>query len=388
MNAYLKEIADICEITKPLTYHIARHTFATTITLTNNVPIETVSKMLGHKSIRTTQIYSKVVDAKISNDMKSLKDKLSHYSFKKRLLQLTEVMNIMGIKDYPFQLYSEPQANLVKLDINLSYEFFEELRIIAESYWYKANPYHQPLKHCMKYDVMDFLKEIFQFEKDEAYTMVSNNSRSILKDKDPNLSPSVYIHTADIGQIKRALGKCGVSFLPEYFSHEFCFLIAYYCWLIPNEKQHDYTEFIHGFFPIQPYEDNYIKDELEKHIRDLLNDEEIIPALCSFLGKDIETIRGYKKMELSSILITYYQEKGESASPKLNTYINSIESVWNYQLKREPLYKDIKKILNNKDVHPIFKEHIEKWDYWNALKKKMNIYYTIKKELKTTNKKG
>lgn len=77
MNAYLKEIADLCEITKPLTYHIARHTFATTITLTNNVPIETVSKMLGHRSIRTTQIYSKVVDAKISEDMKLLRDRLS-----------------------------------------------------------------------------------------------------------------------------------------------------------------------------------------------------------------------------------------------------------------------------------------------------------------------
>jgi len=76
MNGYLKEIADICEITKNLTMHLARHTFATTVTLANGVPIETVSKMLGHTSIKTTQIYSKVVDSKISDDMKALKGKL------------------------------------------------------------------------------------------------------------------------------------------------------------------------------------------------------------------------------------------------------------------------------------------------------------------------
>jgi len=72
MNGYLKEIADICEIKKPLTTHIARHTFATTITLSHGVPIETVSKMLGHSDLKTTQIYSKVVDKKIADDMKPL----------------------------------------------------------------------------------------------------------------------------------------------------------------------------------------------------------------------------------------------------------------------------------------------------------------------------
>lgn len=76
MNAYLKELADICEIDKELTFHIARHTFATTVTLTNGVPIESVSKMLGHKNIRTTQHYAKVLDKKVSEDMKVLKDKL------------------------------------------------------------------------------------------------------------------------------------------------------------------------------------------------------------------------------------------------------------------------------------------------------------------------
>jgi len=77
MNGYLKEIADLCGITKILTFHIARHTFATTVTLSNGVPIESVSKMLGHTSIRTTQIYAKVVETKLSEDMGRLKDRLS-----------------------------------------------------------------------------------------------------------------------------------------------------------------------------------------------------------------------------------------------------------------------------------------------------------------------
>jgi len=75
-NAFLKEIATLCGITKPLTTHLARHTFATTITLTNGVPIESVSKMLGHKDLRTTQHYAKIVDRKISDDMKALRIKL------------------------------------------------------------------------------------------------------------------------------------------------------------------------------------------------------------------------------------------------------------------------------------------------------------------------
>ena len=75
-NAYLKELADICGIKKKVTTHIARHTFATTVTLANGVPIETVSSMLGHNSIRTTQIYAKVVEKKVSEDMLLLKAKL------------------------------------------------------------------------------------------------------------------------------------------------------------------------------------------------------------------------------------------------------------------------------------------------------------------------
>lgn len=76
-NAYLKEIADLCGINKNLTTHLARHTFATTVTLTNGVPLESVSKMLGHKSIKTTQHYAKILDLKVSDDMQLLRQKFS-----------------------------------------------------------------------------------------------------------------------------------------------------------------------------------------------------------------------------------------------------------------------------------------------------------------------
>ncbi len=78
MNAYLKEIADLCGINKELTYHIARHTFSTTITLANGVPIESVSKMLGHRNLRTTQHYAKILDQKVGDDMRLLKEKLAN----------------------------------------------------------------------------------------------------------------------------------------------------------------------------------------------------------------------------------------------------------------------------------------------------------------------
>jgi len=78
MNAYLKEIADLCNINKVITFHIARHTFATTVTLSNGVPIESVSKMLGHTTIRSTQVYAKVVEQKLSEDMQNLKKRMAN----------------------------------------------------------------------------------------------------------------------------------------------------------------------------------------------------------------------------------------------------------------------------------------------------------------------
>ncbi|WP_118194270.1 site-specific integrase [Albibacterium indicum] len=88
LNSYLKEVADLCGIKKHLTFHLARHTFATTVTLSNGVPIETVSKMLGHTTIRTTQIYAKVIERKVSQDMTNLQN----------LLQKNEKSNLKVLK--------------------------------------------------------------------------------------------------------------------------------------------------------------------------------------------------------------------------------------------------------------------------------------------------
>jgi len=76
VNSHLKEIAKVVGVKKTLTFGVARHTFATTITLSNNVPIETVSKMMGHTKIATTQIYARVLLKKISDDMNALREKL------------------------------------------------------------------------------------------------------------------------------------------------------------------------------------------------------------------------------------------------------------------------------------------------------------------------
>ena len=76
LNLYLKEVAEAVGIPKNITFHMSRHTFATTVTLSNGVPIETVSKILGHTKIATTQIYARVLERKISEDMANLESKL------------------------------------------------------------------------------------------------------------------------------------------------------------------------------------------------------------------------------------------------------------------------------------------------------------------------
>ncbi len=86
MNDYLKEIAEVCEINKKITFHVARHTFATTVCLTQGVPIESISKMLGHANIQTTQIYARVVDRKLSQDMDMLAQKINERKYKKVII--------------------------------------------------------------------------------------------------------------------------------------------------------------------------------------------------------------------------------------------------------------------------------------------------------------
>lgn len=78
-NSYLKEIADLCGIKKNLTFHVARHTFAT-MSLSKGVPMESVSKMLGHTNIKTTQIYARITNKKIEHDMEQLADKLGKFN--------------------------------------------------------------------------------------------------------------------------------------------------------------------------------------------------------------------------------------------------------------------------------------------------------------------
>lgn len=82
MNAYLKEIADLAKITKPLTTHIARHTFAS-LSLSNHVPLESIQKMLGHTDIKTTQIYAKLQDKTVYEDMQTMRDKFNGLNIRK-----------------------------------------------------------------------------------------------------------------------------------------------------------------------------------------------------------------------------------------------------------------------------------------------------------------
>ena len=77
VNKYLKTIATKCGINRRIVFHSARHTYATEITLSHGVPLETVSKMLGHTRVDTTQIYAKVTDDKINSDTKKLDNKIS-----------------------------------------------------------------------------------------------------------------------------------------------------------------------------------------------------------------------------------------------------------------------------------------------------------------------
>ena len=79
VNSYLKEIASICGIKKNLTFHVARHTMATTISLSNGLPIETLAKVLGHANVRTTQLYARITDIKLSQDMQNLSNILDKY---------------------------------------------------------------------------------------------------------------------------------------------------------------------------------------------------------------------------------------------------------------------------------------------------------------------
>ena len=95
INRTLKDIAKVCGIRKNITFHVARHTFATAITLSNGVPIETVSKLLGHSKLSTTQIYARVVEKKVGVDMQRL---MNHYSAQNKQERLSDKEDIRNAR--------------------------------------------------------------------------------------------------------------------------------------------------------------------------------------------------------------------------------------------------------------------------------------------------
>jgi len=128
MNAYLKEIGDLCGIEQNLTFHLARHTFGTTVTLAKGVPIETVSKMLGHTNIKTTQIYARITNNKIGNDMAVLAGHLKEAKIKKQ----TPTKSKMDIQFDCLSL--DEKMALFNLPQSLSYDSKRESRI--SDIWY------------------------------------------------------------------------------------------------------------------------------------------------------------------------------------------------------------------------------------------------------------
>ena len=116
MNEYLKEIGALCGINKDLTFHLARHSFAT-LTLTKGVTIESVSKMLGHTNIKTTQIYARITDVKVSADMNSFAEKLetknSNSNLKlDKLFECLSKNEKMKLFNLPFTLSDDPGREL------------------------------------------------------------------------------------------------------------------------------------------------------------------------------------------------------------------------------------------------------------------------------------
>ena len=137
MNAYLKEIADMCKIHKQLTFHIARHTFATTVTLSNGVPIETVSKMLGHRSIKITQHYAKILDVKVGADMGVLKKKLAVQSEPE--IKQTQVTGMIGFDFHDGKvelLFSQEQITLIDEAIQSGESQLEAT--LSTGFWFLA----------------------------------------------------------------------------------------------------------------------------------------------------------------------------------------------------------------------------------------------------------
>lgn len=121
MNEYLKEIAEICGITKKLTFHLARHTFATTVTLNNGVPLETVSKILGHRTIKQTQHYAKIKDSKLVEDLTKVEDRFMLASQGSKISNDTTNLCVDFDFSYIVNIHirlSDEELDLISLAIN------------------------------------------------------------------------------------------------------------------------------------------------------------------------------------------------------------------------------------------------------------------------------
>ena len=151
LNAYLKEIANICGIKKNLTFHLARHTFATTTTLSKGVPIETVSKMLGHTNIETTQIYARITNSKIGSDMQGLDKKF--VGIEKIYKEVAMKLQIIRNKIF------EVRGCRVMLDYHL-----------AELYQVETRALKQAVKRNIERFPSDFM---FVLTKEEANLLLS-----------------------------------------------------------------------------------------------------------------------------------------------------------------------------------------------------------------------
>jgi len=147
MNEYLKEIGSICGISKDLSYHLARHTFAT-LTLTKGVSIESVSKMLGHTNIKTTQIYARITDVKVSNDMASFAEKLEKKRIKSKsqldkLFTCLSLAEKMALFNLPSDLANDPDR---EKPISLMWNSLSEEE--KSSLW--TNTFESEDKHTFK----------------------------------------------------------------------------------------------------------------------------------------------------------------------------------------------------------------------------------------------
>lgn len=112
MNDYLKEIAIICGIDKNITFHLARHTFASEICLQNEVPIQTISRMLGHTDVKTTQIYAKTSDTVIRRGMAKLSERLDDFIERKKISSKIGIQKCFSksLLEYLWKYWSFPQS--------------------------------------------------------------------------------------------------------------------------------------------------------------------------------------------------------------------------------------------------------------------------------------